>query len=113
MKVIITDVKIVGLCLKHRGNEPAPRNKYGELWNEKDIACISCAIVGYDGADETVAGECSSNTNTAPTCLMQRRQEHDTNVIINRLKDVVRNTIVKDYTIRQVEEIIDEFEVKE
>jgi hypothetical protein len=39
----ITDVKIVGECSKHGGQM---KDKNGNLWEDKDIACIICAFEG-------------------------------------------------------------------
>ena len=45
----IVDVKIVGLCSKHRGNSESPRKKDGSIWEDKDIACIGC---GFETPEE-------------------------------------------------------------
>lgn len=43
--VTITDVKVVGLCSKHRSsNDEVPRYKDGKMVPDKDIHCIAEAL---------------------------------------------------------------------
>lgn len=43
--ITIIDVKIVGLCSKHRQEgDDIPKNKYGVPYPDKDICCIVCDL---------------------------------------------------------------------
>jgi hypothetical protein len=45
MGITITDVKIVGLCSKHRSKEDEIlRDKYGRVYEDSEISCIGCAF---------------------------------------------------------------------
>ncbi len=44
MGIKIVDVKVVGLCSKHRGKSEPPRYKNGKIVEDKDIACIACCL---------------------------------------------------------------------
>lgn len=47
--ITIIDVKVVGLCSKHRKDDSnrmeAPRDRFGNLVTDKDICCFGCMII--------------------------------------------------------------------
>ena len=45
MGITIIDVKIVGVCSKHRTSEvEINRDKNGKIYPDEEIACIDCAL---------------------------------------------------------------------
>ena len=51
--ITIVDVKVVGLCSKHkRDGFETPLNKDGSLVPDKDIACVECALLSEAVGDE-------------------------------------------------------------
>lgn len=44
MTVRIIDVKIVGLCSKHRGNEEPSKDKHGRVYEDKELCCLGCEL---------------------------------------------------------------------
>ena len=45
--ITIIDVKIVGLCSKHRTtNDKVSKDIHGRIYEDKEISCVGCAVSG-------------------------------------------------------------------
>jgi hypothetical protein len=44
MSITITDIKVVGLCSKHRGKEEPQKDIHGRVYRDDEICCIACDI---------------------------------------------------------------------